>query len=241
MYKNILRPGIAMIELIFAIVIMGIVLMSAPQLMQTASSGAYVAIQQEGISEAASRINMIMAYQWDEGDTNESFYAPLLTVSNGASDLDPSGERRRGTPTNSYRTFLRRDGVTFTASTSLGKELGESIENDIDDFNSATPIHLIDLSGGTANSDYIEKGSDINISTSVTYIDDDSDEGGYQVIGGELTYVPFRAPTGAGTTNIKSITVTLTSTSGTEELEKTISLHAFSSNIGTHHLEVRDF
>ncbi len=49
-YTQIRRPAIAMIELIFAIVIIGIVLMSVPQLISTAAKSGYVTIQQEAIS-----------------------------------------------------------------------------------------------------------------------------------------------------------------------------------------------
>jgi hypothetical protein len=73
MNKTTLRPAIAMVELIFAIVIMGIVLMSAPMLISTASKSGYVAIQQEAINEAASQVNMIMGYHWDENNTNGSW------------------------------------------------------------------------------------------------------------------------------------------------------------------------
>ena len=84
--NKIMRPAIAMIELIFAIVIMGIILMSAPMLISTATKSGYVAIQQEAINEAASQINMIMGYHWDEGSSNEFFIDPILTVSNGNID-----------------------------------------------------------------------------------------------------------------------------------------------------------
>ena len=82
-----MRTAIAMIELIFAIVIMGIVLMSAPMLISTASSTTTVALQQEGINEASSRISMILTYPWDQNDINDSCISPVLHVSSGDSEL----------------------------------------------------------------------------------------------------------------------------------------------------------
>ena len=75
MYKKTLRPAIAMIELIFALVIMAIVLMSAPMLISTATKSGYVAIQQEAINAAASQVNMIMGYHWDENSADELYSA----------------------------------------------------------------------------------------------------------------------------------------------------------------------
>jgi hypothetical protein len=53
-----------------------------------------------------------------------------------------------------------------------------------------------------------------------------------------ITFDPFAAS--GGTTNIKSITVTVTSSSGQEELEKEITLRGFSCNIGGYKLEEKD-
>ncbi len=44
------RNGIAMIELIFALLIMGIVLLSSPMLIQQSIKSSFIGIQQESIS-----------------------------------------------------------------------------------------------------------------------------------------------------------------------------------------------
>jgi len=77
---TLFRPAIAMIELIFAIVIMGIVMMSAPMLVSTASKSGFVAIQQEGISEVASQLNMILSYAWDENNADPTLGQMILTT-----------------------------------------------------------------------------------------------------------------------------------------------------------------
>ena len=255
MHFSLQRPAIAMIELIFAIVVMGIVMMSAPQLLSTASKSGYVAIQQEGINEAATQVNMILDYPWDENDTNASRNT-VLVVSNGDSELDANkssgayNERRAGTPKNSTRLFYGTGGVPggrFNASVisnsdngdDAGEDANKSIHrDDIDDFN-GTSVNLV-LDGAVAGaSDYIEKGNKINIARTVNYMNDTAsyNDGGGAGAGGTLTFNPFNNK--AGTTNIKHIQVTLTSTSGVAELDKTITLHAFSCNIGTYKLEER--
>ena len=230
-----------MIELIFAIVVMALVLMSAPRLMHIASQSGYVALQQEGISQASSRINMIMAFPWDENDANESYDHPgILRVTGGDPDLDMNlaTYRRNGTPDKASRTFKRNDGAILYATASLGKEPHEN-EDDIDDFTGQPPIHLHDYSAGTATTDYIEKTLDINISTSVYYTEDNvSGASRYQQ--SSILFTPFSTVSGQ-TTNIKMIEVTLTSNSTMDELAKNIVFRAFSCNVGSYKLEEKEF
>lgn len=237
MNTKILRPAIAMIELIFAIVIIGIALLSAPMLISTAAKSGYVAMQQEGINEAATKVNMIMGYHWDENNANESFLAPILNTSNGDSGLNASGTtgRRAGTPLVSQRTFIRADGLELNA-TAIGSESGD--RDDVDDYNGDTTL----LSIETARVNYVETTS-ININTVVTYLSDTPGGGTYTDPGADagLTYSPDFTSTATPTTDIKKIVVTLTSTSGMDELEKTIILNAFSCNIGSYRLEDRVF
>ena len=237
--KTTLRKGVAMLELIFSIVVMGIVLMSAPMLMSTAAKSGYVGLQQEGINEASTMINMIMSYHWDENNTDPSYIDNLLIVTNGEDELDQAGttKRRIGTPKESSRAFAREDGtddLTASPSTSFGegKDNGttETENDDIDDFDDTT----VTLTAAAAGVDYADT---IQIATEINYIDDDTD---YDT--SNISFSPDFAGIAANlTSNIKHIQVTLTSTSGVEELDKTIVLHAFSSNIGAYNFEERDF
>lgn len=238
MNRKTLRPAIAMIELIFALVVMGIVLMSAPQLVRTAAKSGYAAIAQEAINEAAAQANMIMGYHWDENDTDERFLDPIL-VTRGDTELNENNNtaRRKGTPLESYRTFIRSDGQEQNASLTLGVDTGEnSLQDDtfddIDDF-SGSIRHLKLIKFSTA--DNVERELDINISRTVTYTTDNADYNS-----SDITYIYSPSST-SPTTNIKSITVTLTGNVNHTELEKTIKLHAFSCNIGGYKLEEKDF
>lgn len=232
MYIKALRPAIAMIELIFAIVIMGIVMMSAPMLISTATQSTYVALQQEGINEAASRVNMIMGYAWDENNTGDMYIPPILHVSSGAASLNVNGNtaRRIGTPMTSQRTFILSDANSSDLNASALRSDGGDTD-DIDDFIGDISLTLIEA----ATVDYTETTT-VNINTAVAYVSD-SVTGGYSQ--STITYTPFGA--GSATTNVKSITVTLTSTTNLDELEKTIVLRAFSSNIGGYELKERTF
>ena len=237
---NTKRPAIAMIELIFAIVVMGIVLMSAPMLISTAAKSGFVAIQQEAIHEAASHLNMIMGYHWDENDADELYIDPILEVSatgDGGLEEDGNTSRRSGTPETSYRTFVRSDGQRFSASaTPLGPDGGD--RDDIDDFSGNT--YLTEIEAAVA--DNVEKDT-ININAVVAYVPDSPGGGSYADPGADnkITFTPNFTSNLGNSTNIKRITVTLTSSSGVTELDKQIRLHAFSCNIGGYTLAERGF
>jgi len=238
------RPAIAMIELIFSIVVIGITLMSAPLLMQQASSSGYVTMQQEGISEAASRLNIITGNHWDEENTYEGILDTVLLTDSKSSDLNESigadgngSGRRLGTPKESYRSYLDPTNTRYqaTAPSDFGLDdgLDDDGEDDIDDFG-ATGLILVEL----ADVDYGETTT-VSIGTEVAYIDDTPTSGGYN--GKTLRFDPDFNETLTHTSNIKRIKITLTSTSNIDELNKTIVFNAFSCNIGTPQLEEREF
>ena len=241
---TIFRPAIAMIELIFAIVIMGIVIMSAPMLVSTASKSGFVAMQQEGISEVASQLNMILSYAWDENNADPTLGQIILatSVNNNALALTlpaAAPTRRAGTPASSSRIFIidPTNPHTATPAQFLGNGEGGSID-DIDDFHGNTADLRLEGAGGP--SDYIQKVGDINIAKTVSYVSDaPSLAGAYDTA--NLVYGPFVLVAGATvSTHIKSIAVTITSAVGqATELDKTITLQAFSCNIGSHTLQER--
>lgn len=235
---NQTRSAIAMIELIFSIVVIGIVLMSAPILMQQASKGGYVTMQQEGINEASSRISMIMEYDWDEND--RVFNTILRTSSldtdlNGTINVDGIIVKRIGTPNeSSKRKFIdiNNNESSATPWNSLGTDVSDAREDDIDDFAGTT--YLIEIE--TSSADTIEKTT-IDIDTDIAYISDSPSTGAYN--SNALSFNPNFTQTLNTESNIKRITTTLTSSSGVEELNKTIILHAFKCNIGAPELELR--
>lgn len=238
-----MRKAIAMIELIFAIVIMGIILMSAPMLISQASSSGYVAIKQEAINEAAAQVNLILGHYWDENNVDETEDSIILQTAGdaGLNENNATGTltgRRAGTPDTSFRTFLTSTGLRSTA-TAVGRDAGETDDgdnDDMDDFTGSTTLTEIQAS---PDANYIETTT-IDIARNVTYMADAPGGGTYLDPGGDnkITFSdPFSAAVPGGTSNIKQISVTLTSTSTADELEKQIVLRAFTCNIGSFRLE----
>ena len=234
MVPVIFRPAIAMIELIFSLVIMGIVLMSAPMLIHTAADSTSVALQQEGINEAASRINLILTYPWDNAvnaDSNCSTLPSILGVEDNTSGLN----NRPGVPSNSNAHGSTCGSSGFLYATPIGQEI-VGVVDDLDDFNQDSNLTVLDL--GTGGTDYLEKNT-VKMATKINYASDQLSTGVYAA-SQNITF-NFSPDEANQTTNIKAITVTLTSRSGVNELNKTIVMRAFSCNVGGFMYEQRTF
>ena len=237
MIKKKMRHALAMIELIFAIVVMGIVMMSAPMMISTASSSGIVAVQQEAIASSASEIGMILTRDWDASGTDITTESPILIVTNGDPLLDmvlsPDGNssgRRAGTPTTSTRSAYSTSGATERNATA-DTAFNDGDTNDIDDFDGNT----ITLTGVRSAYGDVADAS-ISIDIAVSYLSDATSSGTYNSRILTLND-PFDNNVSAVTTNIKSITAQTTSTN----LDTNIRLQAFSCNIGTYTLKTRSF
>lgn len=224
------RKGIAMIELIFAIVVIGISLLSIPNLLYTAAESGYTSMQQEAIAAAASDMSLVLTNRWDEANTDPRLPAIILTTDSTTTGLTQT------TRTNlKSRTYFSSTGGTMSASnasTFQNPDTGDIGQDDIDDIPSITAGHVED---GTQ--DLIDT---ISVSTTVSYLNDSETTGSWSTA--TTTYdEPFIAAAPGGTSNVKGIVMTLTSGGTTPELQKTIKLKAFSCNIGSYELERKEF
>jgi len=229
-YK-LMKRGIAMIELIFALVIMGIVLLSAPMLIQQSINSGNVAFQQESISALATHMQIIFTMHWDENNSNlQAGISPILDTNRAPFDFNLS-TLPAGLVGVTGRSERVGTSTILTPSISLGKDVTETTFSDFDDIDDFNNEHfgLMLFNGESTTSDvgdYVDK--DVNISTIVKYHDDNATLTSSTLhLGGKLNN-SLSIPT-----NIKFITSTLTSDSGVKELEKNITLKAFSCNIGT--------
>lgn len=222
------RDAIAMIELIFAIVIMGIVLMSAPMLISRANQSNITAFQQESIAILSSHINALTTYHWDEANTISDQEGNILMVENGYKFLEQK-ETVRGT-TDLDRPRRRTFGKGIKA-TVIGHDNDEENDfNDIDDFHKATrELHLYtDEASLTNKGEYIDQN--IIIRTEIGYIKDTAKYNAKYSFTFNLKEVLGKTDS---STNIKHIITTLTSKSPDNEIaDKRIVLHAFMCNIG---------
>ncbi len=227
------RKGIAMIELIFAIVIIGITLMSIPNLIYQASESGYTTIQQESIAAAASDLSLILSREWDEKGTDSSIGSPILATASGTVGLEYN---RTGVRSRSYATGL--GGTPLNASTIIIG--GDGDFDDIDDVHGITGF--VTLITGDDEQDLIDVN--ITITTTVKYIADaptTSSSTDWSDSNTSSFNSPFGTATGI-TSNIKHVSITLESNSTVDELsDKKIIFNAFSCNIGSYKLERKVF
>jgi Tfp pilus assembly protein PilV len=235
------RQGIAMIELIFALVIIGIVLMSAPMLISQASQSNSVALQQEAIAAIATHTNILLSKHWDEENAKlVGGVSPILHTDFNNSNFDFNlTETRRGLSLFNGRLTVHNN-VLLNAS-SIGED-GAGDRNDIDDYHDQHNTVTVYGSQNIKSYEKMYKGDyiDINldIHTKVKYIKDNQYLnsnliGDLNTSNITIDIDPSALIVGGLTSNIKFLNVVLSSTSGIKELNKNITLQAFSCNIGT--------
>ncbi len=226
------KKGFTFIELIVAIVVIGIALMSVPLLLSQSSRSDEFSINQEAILAATTKMGDILTYPWN--DTNSSGILHVFDVKSGDSQLkrypDNNSTRRIGHFKEKYRRkfYNNSDSIEHNASIKLGHESHDHGDfNDIDDFNN-TSFSLVGAGGGVG--DYL---MDLNLSVGVFYISDDANYSQSPLNFRELN-TTYHAPS----TNIKMVEVNV-SDSHTNQIITT--LKAFSCNIGSYQLLYRTF
>ncbi len=227
------KKAIAMIELIFALVIMGIVLMSAPMLIQQSIKSSNVALQQEAIVATASHTSLLLSMYWDErnapNDENASNdnYGEILDINRTNVSYFTYPDRN-----NSSLRSISSTIITATINNHYNHDNNETDIfkfDDVDDFNDE-PFGLMLFNSETSNSDYVD--TNISISTSVIFAEDRPLSG---LLVPNISDINFTSTTDS--TNIKFITVNLTSNQNVEELNKSITMKAFSCNIGQYSID----
>jgi len=238
------RSGIAMIELIFALVIIGIVLLSSPMLIQQSIKSSFVGIQQEAISAISTHTAILLSKHWDEADANNTTgVAPIISLN---SELPNSPFRLGGIVdiNLSSRTSSIVDN-NITASP-LGADFNESdftFYDDIDDYNNID-LNLTVFNNevtSASEGEYIDQ--EIVINTKVTFANDRPN--GLNTLTAPVINAGNTIYTNSNIfpyeSNIKFIRVNLTTKNTTQELDKNITLNVFSCNLGTYTLGEAQF
>lgn len=201
-----MRSAMSMIELVFAIVVMGIAVMSLPFILTLVQNNNAFAMQQEIILAAKAKMGDILTYEWDGNSFDvTASHSFVLDVANGDNELDRvSGQRRKGHINANYRR-------KFFPNTTNPSDVGE-----IDKFN-GTSYHIPAAVESAGTLDYV---FDLNLSNTVTYAQDTGTYSNQTL--NDFTF----ATTHVANTNIKMVTVNVTGG------DQNITLRAFVSNIG---------
>lgn len=212
------KKAIAMIELIFALVIMGIVLMSAPMLIQQSVRSGNVALQQEAISLTAEKISWILSMPWDE---NKDIIKINNVIPEGL--IDTSG--------NKFPNLRSISDKNASSISSFGTvDANDSTFDDIDDFHGDNNGLVLFGSATTSDvGDYVD--NNVSINTTITYADINLSN---IHVNGRI----YNNKNMSNPTHIKFIKVNLTpNRNDISELEKNITMEAFSCNIGVYSIE----
>lgn len=222
------RYAFTMIELIFALVIMGVVFITLPMILINNSSNVERNLIQEAIFASSTKLGQILSYTWDENsiDSAVSLSAShVLNTPGGDVELNRVGAsdfrighfvqdlHRRMTPNSAQRN-----------ATAIGAEVvGEM--NDIDDFHNAGTTELISF---TNDAGYKKT---YRIKTTVAYV---TDEAIYNANTINFTFNDNTSVTAAaGATNIKLIEIsTDQNNTNTGAWDPILVLRTYSSNIG---------
>lgn len=203
-----MRSAMSMLELVFAIVIMGIAVMSLPLILTQVQTNNAFALQQEAILAAKTKIGDILTYEWDDksydANASRSF---VITAANGNAALNCSNaaNRRVGHVNADYRRKCSATGATASA-------IGTDGLNDIDDFSGQATVIANPLEGaGTL--DYVFTA--LTLTPTITYASD-----------AQLNAFTFNPDNANVRTNIKTIAVQVTGAN------QNITLRTFSCNIG---------
>jgi len=219
-----------MIELIFAIVIMGVAFTAAPLLITQVKKVSIFSIKQEGINLVATHVNLIMSHNWDDKNTRALSLNNVLNTVSGADSLKFNAlTGYRGERTGFKNTRLFSLTKVFKPSTKMEVEYDKNTTNfidDIDDFHGSAGGLILTEEASTK--DYVDKT--VSINTTI----------GYRIYKGDFNLkniVVENNGTSATSTDFKYISSTLTSKDDNLKDVKLV-LDAFSSNIGSYSLNV---
>lgn len=217
-----MRKAASMLELVIAIVVMGIAVMSLPLILTQSQNANAVALQQEVILATKTKLGYILSYEWDANSYDANASVSRVLDTNGSTSanaaFDTNSTHRIGHVIADNRRRLW-DNIT-TPTTQANFNLGNpAVPLDIDDFNNRSEQTTV----VAADMDYI---FNLELNSTVQYISDAPSAGTYNNQDINFSFNAARAP--ANPTNIKMITVRTRDTSNNVN----VVLRSFASNIG---------
>jgi len=215
-----MRKAASMLELVIAIVVMGIAVMTLPILLLKTQNNNEYTLQQEIILAARTKMGDTLTYRWDEHSLINDKIFVLMT--DGDSDLNissPGSIRRIGHVLASKRRKFSNDLNSSTPVANLGPDGGDL--DDIDDFDGKTDT--LEIGSQVTSLDY--HYTDFNLTTAVVYISDDANYSNQN-----LNFT-FDTNASASTSSIKMLTLKV---KGPNNIPFTI--RSYSCNIGENEL-----
>jgi len=126
-----LKKSFSLIELIFTIVIIGLIFTTIPKIIYSTNESFKFTLKEDGIFNMMAKVMDISFREWDEQDTNS--YDILLTGNSNVLECDSSSYpaiRVGGFYSGYAYSRICQSGLT---TSDIGKDTGESKEEDFDD------------------------------------------------------------------------------------------------------------
>ncbi len=211
-----MRRATSMIELVIAIVVMGIAVMSLPLILTQSQNSNAMALQQEAILATKTKLGYLLSYEWDvnsyDATAGVSRVLDTTASANADDDFNTTSIRRVGHVMADTRRRLRDDMAT--ATTDGNAEWANAALEDIDDFDGRDENTTI----ASETMDYI---FNLQLHSTVNYVSDSATYANQNI-----NFIFDASTTFTNPTNIKMITVTTTGTN------INMVLRAFASNVG---------
>jgi hypothetical protein len=219
-----------MIELIFALVIMGIVFITLPVILLNEGTNVERNLMQEAIFASATKISQILTYSWDENsapDTAVLASANVVEVTSaGLLDRNSSDFRVGHVPQALHRRMTPASAIR--SATAAGPDADDAgVPDDIDDFNVAGTVNLTSLTGAAG----YKKA--YRVTTTVSYVDDYNFRNATSYASGTIDFTFGTNPVVGDTTNLKMIEIsTDQNNSDGWSADPILVLRSYSANIG---------
>lgn len=227
------RSAFTMIELIFAIVVIGITMLTIPLVMVQDAKQQEDSLMQEGIMLSATKIAQALTFQW-ANNSSDSGVASLISKSQ-VLNTGGDGELflRRAAPNNDFRIGhfpekLRRRLTPASNPRAAGAIGGNVIPaTNINSFNGETDV----IPAGDPQYSFKKQWT---VTAAVSYVSDTATYLGTTVAGSTTVNYNFPTSSHIGTTNIKMVRVTATdgTTTTLGATGNQVVLTSYSCNIG---------
>ncbi len=236
------RAAFSLIELVLAIVVIAISVMTIPLMLQQGAKNNQFTALQESIFAARTKLGDILTFRWDQNSLEGSEIIRVLDVNAGDSELardlaSQDGNRRIGHIAEDKRRRFKdlNTSAPQRYPTSVVDKDSDGNPDDIDDFqNEQTSVNFVGTGSSPGSYDYLDK--ELNITTQLSYLPDQTD---YNATDINFTFdvANKRNLTTPNATNIKMITLSVTSALNDN---KPFVFRSFSSNIGQSMLDSID-
>ncbi|WP_201352404.1 hypothetical protein [Hydrogenimonas urashimensis] len=203
-----MRRALTMVELIFTMVIIGLVFMVIPKIIFVTNKSLETSVKEDALYNAMALMGIIVRLPWDEENTK---YDQILTPSAGRNDYrcDSSTGFYRVGGFRGSRNCIDNSVTPMNASMSLGRE--DALFNDLDDYDGYTI---------ETTTPY---GSKYRLDVTVRYLQDPP--AGRDVDLSTLT-------SASGSTDIKEVRVTVSNAAARKKAPFSASLYYHAVNLG---------